>query len=84
MLGTIFQPPYTICPTPPSLLQLFQRDSPDFLVFLLMIIFVQGSEWAEQLLSATVIYQVIFIWLSLQGTEAFGRLFSSFKHPNNP
>lgn len=53
-------------------------------VFLLMIIFVQSSVWAEQLLSATVIYQVIIIWLPLQGTEAFVRLCSSSKHPNNP
>lgn len=49
-----------------------------------MIISVHGSVWAEQLLSATVIYQVIFIWLPPQGTEAFARLCSSFKHPNNP
>lgn len=53
-------------------------------VFLLMIISVQGSVWAEQLLSATVIYQVIFICLSLQGTEAFERLCSPFEHQRIP
>lgn len=48
-------------------------------IFLWMIIFVQGSTWVEQLLSATVIYQEIFMWLSLQRTEALVRLRSSFK-----
>lgn len=38
-------------------------------VFLSMLISVQGNVGAEQLLSATVIYQVIFIWLPLQGTR---------------
>lgn len=52
-------------------------------IFLWMIISVQGSTWVEQLLSATVIYQEIFVWLSLQGTEALVRLCSSFKQPNN-
>lgn len=53
-------------------------------ICLWMIISVQGSMWVEQLLSATVIYQEIFIRLSLQGTEALVGLCSSFKQLNNP